>query len=303
MLTSLLLIVLLINNWNINYTHGHINNEKKCPNFDQEGWKNYLKGQNPWNYFNTFSVFFQFQTFQLLVYQNVGNQKRQRNGKITYMSTSALVVVFVPVMSLLLWKAFDNVVDKPCLSMCYQHSSEYWFAYLAQKYPVILGLFLSVSLIQNQYLLFIAREFLLTIYDETKYQGVTKRVNNQQRRYSNAYQMNLTEVNTQQVSDSTFKTLNRTHMKLETKEQVQVSALGWLTISLISLVLLLPALRVNDSSYFNNVKEIPDECPIENTVSGPRLYFMSAFGAVEAALIYVMPAYLFRKMCTKFQYE
>jgi hypothetical protein len=60
---------------------------------------------------------------------------------------------------------------------------------------------------------------------------------------------------------------------------------------------------VNDSSYFNNVKEIPDECPIENTVSGPRLYFMSAFGAVEAALIYVMPAYLFRKMCTKFQYE
>ena len=37
---------------------------------------NFLRGESPWNFFQSYSVFFQFQTFQLLVYQNVGHKKR-----------------------------------------------------------------------------------------------------------------------------------------------------------------------------------------------------------------------------------
>ena len=63
----------------------------------------------------------------------------------------------------------------------------------------------------------------------------------------------------------------------------------------------MPALRLKIDPYFDTTPSIiSPECPNDNKVSGLGLYLSSIFGAVEAALIYVMPAYLFREMCTKF---
>ncbi len=59
---------------------------------------------------------------------------------------------------------------------------------------------------------------------------------------------------------------------------------------------MMPALRVN---FDNNEIPVPG-CPEEKTISGPRFYLMSLFGGVEAALIYVIPAYMFKEMCIKF---
>jgi hypothetical protein len=88
---------------------------------------------------------------------------------------------------------------------------------------------------------------------------------------------------------------------LETREQIKVAAWAWASISLFALVLVLPAFRLTPDPYLENIpSNSSPECPTDNKVSGLSLYLSSAFGAVEAALIYVMPAYLFREMCTKF---
>jgi hypothetical protein len=235
----------------------------------------------------------------------VGHTRRQRNGKITYISTIVFVVLFLVAFSLLLQKAFDNYKASKCLDMCHDHT--HWFAYLANNNPTILGIFLSIALAQNQFLLFIAREFMLTLYDETYNKSVTKRVANTYRRYSNALNINLNDQNTQHVNDGVDKTILRTYEKLKVKEQLRVSFIVWLFISVVGLILALPAFRVVKSSYMEPKKIMLKEdshCPNqESSISGLSLYLTSAFGAVEAALIYVMPAYLFRAMCTRFQYE
>ncbi len=88
---------------------------------------------------------------------------------------------------------------------------------------------------------------------------------------------------------------------METKEQIKVAAWAWASISLFALILVLPAFRLTMDPYLNKApSDSSPECPVEPTISGLSLYLNSAFGAVEAALIYVMPAYLFREMCTKF---
>jgi hypothetical protein len=95
--------------------------------------------------------------------------------------------------------------------------------------------------------------------------------------------------------------------RLKVKEQLRVSFIVWLFISVVGLILALPAFRVVKSSYMEPKKIMLKEdshCPNqESSISGLSLYLTSVFGAVEAALIYVMPAYLFRAMCTRFQYE
>ena len=89
---------------------------------------------------------------------------------------------------------------------------------------------------------------------------------------------------------------------METNEQIKVAAWAWASISVFALILVLPAFRVTMDSYLNKMTPSDSSpiCPVEPTISGLSLYLNSAFGAVEAALIYVMPAYLFREMCTKF---
>ncbi len=47
---------------------------------------------------------------------------------------------------------------------------------MVKRYPMIAGLFLLLSLIQSQFMQYIAREFLLSIYDEHKYGSITKRI-------------------------------------------------------------------------------------------------------------------------------
>jgi hypothetical protein len=88
---------------------------------------------------------------------------------------------------------------------------------------------------------------------------------------------------------------------LEIREQIKVAAFAWASISLFALILVLPAFRITVNTYLEKTPSISSsDCPIELNISALSLYLNSAFGAVEAALIYVMPAYLFREMCTKF---
>ena len=63
------------------------------------------------------------------------------------MSTNAFVAIFITILSLLLQKAFDNSKDDKCLNMCHQQFQEHWYSFLAKEYPIILAIFLSVSLI------------------------------------------------------------------------------------------------------------------------------------------------------------
>jgi hypothetical protein len=75
MLTNLILLILLANQWSMGISH---KKDKELCDFEKETNEgvNFLRGESPWNFFQAYSVFFQFQTFQLLVYQNVGHRKR-----------------------------------------------------------------------------------------------------------------------------------------------------------------------------------------------------------------------------------
>jgi hypothetical protein len=62
--------------------------------------------------------------------------------------------------------------------------------------------------------------------------------------------MNL-EQNTHKVDDNIFKAILRTYEKLKVKDQLKVSLTVWIFISVIGLLLALPAFRVEKSSYLN----------------------------------------------------
>lgn len=89
---------------------------------------------------------------------------------------------------------------------------------------------------------------------------------------------------------------------METREQIKVAVWAWASISLFALILVMPAFRITVDTYLEKTHASAgsSECPVEPKISALSLYLSSAFGAVEAALIYVMPAYLFMEMCTKF---
>jgi len=74
MLSNLILIILLANQWSMS---AGLHKPKLCDfEIEKDQGINFLRGETPWNFFQSYSVFFQFQTFQLLVYQNVGHKKR-----------------------------------------------------------------------------------------------------------------------------------------------------------------------------------------------------------------------------------
>lgn len=126
--------------------------------------------------------------------------------------------------------------------MCFPHTIENWVTFLALKYKMLLAVYFFVSLFQAQFLFFIAREFLLVIYDELQNKSVTRKIYLMQkhnRRASHAF----TDLYAHQVGDNVYKSMRRTFEKLSYKEKISVALFSQGMIALLSLLSLVNVMR------------------------------------------------------------
>lgn len=164
-----MLVVILLNQWLSRPIHADIG--KSCPEMWSTQKVNFMLRNSAWNYTHVYSRYFQFQMFQLIIYSYVGHQRRQRNGYLTSGLTVLSVLVLTGGLSFLLNKAFEGVDE--CFNICNEHTKSMWFDYWSKNYRIILLLFFVISLLQSQFMFFISREFILSMYDEVVNRSVT----------------------------------------------------------------------------------------------------------------------------------
>lgn len=97
---NLALLTMLAVQWfNFGSNSAHINCDVEVN--DQVVDFKFLTSRSPWNHFHIYGVFFQFQTYQLIIYSYVGQKKKSYNGRLVSITTIALVVFFTASLSLL----------------------------------------------------------------------------------------------------------------------------------------------------------------------------------------------------------
>ena len=79
--------------------------------------------------------------------------------------------------------------------MCLRQTGEQWTTYLTQHAPYVVILFLLISVFQAQFMFFIAREFLLVMYDEYSSKAITKKLKMLKDRRSAQIFLNIEQVN------------------------------------------------------------------------------------------------------------
>ena len=106
---------------------------------------------------------------------------------------------------------------------------------MALRYPVIAGMFLLLNLIQSQFLQYLSREFLLSIYDEAKYGSITKRI---QSMLKSEIDQEFNEA--KEIRTGVFRAVARTYQNMTVREQLLVGLAAKGTVTLMSLIVIIP---------------------------------------------------------------
>jgi hypothetical protein len=103
-----------------------------------------------------------------------------------------------------------------------------------------------------------------------------------------------------------YKKLRRTFEKLDKKEKLAMAALSQALISILSLLSLIPNLRMDIGDNLSiPIKNTPEEgCAKKDfTVSGFIMFLEVINAVVESVITFQVPATFYIKMCQKMQYE